>query len=61
MSSLVIFTSWDKPVQCRADEVALFDPAPGQTCAEYLQPYGTGMGSGTNLLNPNDTAGCRVC
>ena len=61
MSSLIIFTSWEKPVQCRPDEVALFDPAPGQTCAEYLQSYLTGMGSATNLLNPIDTAACRVC
>ena len=61
MSSLLIFTTWEKPVQCKPNEIALFDPAPGQTCAEYLGPYQSGMGSATNLLNPNDTANCQVC
>ncbi|RMY71825.1 hypothetical protein D0863_04889 [Hortaea werneckii] len=61
MSSLLIFTTWEKPVRCEPNEIALFDPAPGQTCAEYLGPYQNGMGAATNLLNPNDTANCQVC
>lgn len=61
MSSLLIFTTWEKPVRCEPNETALFDPAPGQTCAEYLGPYQKGMGAATNLLNPNDTANCQVC
>jgi ABC-type multidrug transport system permease subunit len=61
MSSLMVFTTWDKPVNCKPNEVALFDPPAGQTCAEYLQAYHNGMGRATNLLNPNDTAACQVC
>ncbi|KAI5362170.1 Putative ABC transporter-like, ATP-binding domain, ABC-2 type transporter, ABC-transporter [Septoria linicola] len=61
MSCLLVFTTWDKPVNCTANEVALFDPLPGQTCAGYLQVYQSGMGMATNLLNPNDTSACQVC
>ncbi|KAB8271988.1 ABC-2 type transporter-domain-containing protein [Aspergillus minisclerotigenes] len=61
MSSLLVFTTWDKPVHCTPDELAVFDPAPNQTCGEYLDTYQRGMGVATNLLNPLDTAGCRVC
>ncbi|KAJ5816530.1 hypothetical protein N7447_008763 [Penicillium robsamsonii] len=61
MSSLLVFTTWDKPVHCKPEELAVFDPATNQTCGEYLDVYQRGMGKGTNLLNPNDTLGCRVC
>ncbi|KAE8333393.1 ABC-2 type transporter-domain-containing protein [Aspergillus sergii] len=61
MSSLLVFTTWDKPVHCTPDELAVFDPTPNQTCGEYLDTYQRGMGVATNLLNPLDTAGCRVC
>ncbi|KAJ5376069.1 hypothetical protein N7509_012955 [Penicillium cosmopolitanum] len=61
MSSLLVFTAWDKPVHCKPEELAVFDPAPNQTCGEYLNAYQRGMGMGTNLLNPDDTLGCRVC
>ncbi|KAF4170995.1 hypothetical protein CNMCM8927_002959 [Aspergillus lentulus] len=61
MSSLLVFTTWDKPVHCKPEELAVFDPAPNQTCGEYLNVYQRGVGVGTNLLNPDDTFGCRVC
>ncbi|KAI9925842.1 hypothetical protein MW887_005648 [Aspergillus wentii] len=61
MSSLLIFTTWDKPVQCKPEELAVFDPAPNVTCGEYLNVYQRGVGMATNLLNPDDTLGCRVC
>jgi ABC-type multidrug transport system permease subunit len=61
MSSLMVFTTWDKPVTCKPNEVALFDPPVGQTCQEYLSAYQNGMGSATNLLNPNDSSACQVC
>ena len=61
MSSLLIFTTWDKPVNCRPEELAIFDPSPAQTCGEYLAEYQRGMGVGTNLLNPNATTDCHVC
>jgi ABC-type multidrug transport system permease subunit len=61
MSSLLVFTTWDKPVHCTDSELAIFDPAPNQTCGEYLDLYLGGMGAGANLLNPSDTAACQVC
>lgn len=41
--------------------MAMFDPPVNQTCGEYLATYQFGMGVGTNLLNPNANADCRVC
>ncbi|KAF1735279.1 Brefeldin A resistance protein [Beauveria bassiana] len=61
MSSLLVFTTWDKPVHCREDELAIFDPPSNQTCGDYLSDYKKGMGMATNLLNPDDTSSCRVC
>ncbi|KAL2811226.1 putative ABC transporter [Aspergillus granulosus] len=61
MSSLLVFTTWDKPVHCRPEELAVFDPAPNQTCGEYLDIYLHGIGAGANLLNPGDTTDCLVC
>jgi ATP-binding cassette subfamily G (WHITE) protein 2 (SNQ2) len=61
MGSLLVFSTHDIQVQCRPSEFAIFDPLPGQTCAQYLSNYLSGMGSGTNLTNPDATAGCRVC
>ncbi|RBR24283.1 uncharacterized protein FIESC28_02773 [Fusarium coffeatum] len=61
MGSLLIFTTWDKPVKCKEDELTIFDPAPNKTCGAYLSAYKQGMGVGINLLNPDATSSCRVC
>lgn len=61
MSSLLVFTTWDKPVHCKPNELAVFDPPSNMTCAEYLSDYQGGMGKATNLLNPDATASCQVC
>ncbi|KAL3477181.1 putative ABC transporter [Aspergillus californicus] len=61
MSSLLVFTTWDKPVHCKPEELAVFDPARNQTCGEYLDVYLHGMGAAANLLNPGDTSNCQVC
>jgi ABC-type multidrug transport system permease subunit len=62
MSSLLIFTTWDATVSCKPSELAVFDPAPNQSCAEYLSPYrSSAAGKGVNLLNPNATTQCEVC
>jgi ABC-type multidrug transport system permease subunit len=61
MSSLLVFTTWDKQVNCRTEELAIFEPPVNQTCGEYLSAYQAGMGSGTNLLNPDAMNGCKVC
>lgn len=61
MSSLLVFTTWNKPVYCKKDELAIFDPAPNQTCGQYLSVYQEGMGAGINLLNPDAMESCQVC
>ncbi|KAJ3527075.1 hypothetical protein NM208_g2742 [Fusarium decemcellulare] len=61
MSSLLVFTTWDKPVHCKEEELAIFNPPSNQTCGDYLSAYQEGMGIATSLLNPNDTSSCRVC
>lgn len=62
MSSLLVFTTWDTAVLCKQNELAVFDPAPNQTCTEYLSLYrGSAAGNGIALLNPNATAQCEVC
>ncbi|KAG7122807.1 ABC multidrug transporter atrB like protein [Verticillium longisporum] len=62
MSALLVFTTWDKPVRCRPSELAIFDPPANETCGAYLAAFQqTAMGRGSNLLNPDATAGCEVC
>lgn len=62
MGSMLVFDIWDKRVVCGKNEFALFDPPSGETCGSYLSDYMTDMGSrANNLINPNDSAGCRVC
>jgi ABC-type multidrug transport system permease subunit len=61
MSSLLFFTTWDKQIHCKDNELAIFDPPCGQTCGGYLSVYQQGIGVGTNLLNLDDTSSCHVC
>ena len=61
MGSLLVFTMFDRPVNCRESELAVFDTPNGQTCASYLSQYLSGPGARTNLLNPDATSGCEVC
>ncbi|KAG0647786.1 abc multidrug transporter atrF [Hyphodiscus hymeniophilus] len=61
MGSLLVFTTWDAPVNCAEKEFAIFDPPANQTCASYLADYVVGIGARANLVNPDATASCRVC
>ncbi|KAK1485692.1 ABC-2 type transporter [Colletotrichum cuscutae] len=61
MGSMLVFDIWGTKVDCKRKEFALFDPVNGTTCAEYLADYMQGMGSSSNLINPEATSGCRVC
>ena len=64
MGSLLVFSVYDAKVECASHEFALFDTPHGgnQTCAQYLSSYlASPLGSGSNLVNPDDTAACRVC
>lgn len=61
MGSLLVFTMFDRPVNCRQSELAIFNTPNGQTCANYLAEYLAGPGARSNLLNPDATTGCEVC
>ncbi|KAM3420040.1 hypothetical protein BST61_g3350 [Cercospora zeina] len=61
MGSMLVFTLFDSEVQCTESQFAMFDTPNGETCARYLSEYLHGPGSRTNLVNPEDTSGCRVC
>ncbi|KAF6821985.1 ABC multidrug transporter [Colletotrichum musicola] len=47
------------PVRCAANEFVMFDPANGQTCAQYLANYISAVGG--YLQNPDANAGCSYC
>ncbi|KFY22989.1 hypothetical protein V493_06176 [Pseudogymnoascus sp. VKM F-4281 (FW-2241)] len=61
MGSMLVFDIFDKTVNCSEQEFAIFDTPNGTTCASYLADYLQGMGSRTNLVNPDATSGCKVC
>ncbi|KAJ3541172.1 hypothetical protein NM208_g4732 [Fusarium decemcellulare] len=61
MGSLMTFALFDKQIECADSEFAVFDPQPNETCSEYLSDYLQGMGSRSNLVNPDATSDCRVC
>ncbi|KAL4812196.1 ABC-2 type transporter-domain-containing protein [Aspergillus spinulosporus] len=61
MGSMLVFDVFDMTVKCSDKEFAKFDPPAGKTCAEYLATYMEGMGSRSNLVNPDATSECRVC
>jgi ABC-type multidrug transport system permease subunit/ABC-type multidrug transport system ATPase subunit len=61
MGSMLVFDIWGSDIKCSDHEFARFDPPSGQTCSEYLADYLVGMGSFSNLINPNDTSACQVC
>ncbi|KAK2626262.1 hypothetical protein QTJ16_004524 [Diplocarpon rosae] len=61
MGSMLIFDIWGTKVTCSESEFARFDPPNGSTCGEYLEMYLKTAGQASNLANPGDIAGCRVC
>lgn len=61
MGSLLTFTSFSAPVYCAEEEFAIFNPPANQNCGSYLAEYMMGMGSRSNLTNPDATSGCKVC
>ena len=47
-------------VQCAPSETAMFNPPPGQTCAQYASAFVQQAGRGY-LTNPDATAACGYC
>lgn len=47
-------------VQCAPGETALFNPPPGQTCAQYASAFVQQAGQGY-LTNPDATSACGYC
>ena len=39
MGALLVFVDFDREIQCKESEFAIFNPPQGQSCAEYLAPY----------------------
>ncbi|OQD91051.1 hypothetical protein PENANT_c001G09277 [Penicillium antarcticum] len=60
MGSMLVFGLFDKKVQCKEEEYALFTAPNGTTCGEYLADYMQTIGARMNLLDPDATE-CRVC
>ncbi|KAK9785219.1 putative ABC-2 type transporter [Seiridium cardinale] len=60
MGSMLVFDIWGTTINCAESEFAIFDP-PNGTCSEYLSDYMIGAGASSNLINPDATAGCKVC
>ncbi|KAK6379538.1 hypothetical protein LTS17_006456 [Exophiala oligosperma] len=62
MGSMLSFVLWDEDITCKEREFARFDTPNNVTCREYLAEYlQTTQGQLANLVNPEDTSGCRVC
>lgn len=61
MGSMLTFTVFDEEVNCTDSEFAVFNTPGNITCGEYLSDYMKGMGSQTNLINPDASEACRVC
>lgn len=61
MGSLLVFTTYDVPVNCAESEFAIFNTPNGETCSTYLAEYLAGAGVGANLVNPDATSQCHVC
>ena len=49
-----------RAINCADNELAIFDPPSGSTCADYLTRF-IDAGAPGNLLNPSATADCRYC
>jgi ABC-type multidrug transport system permease subunit/ABC-type multidrug transport system ATPase subunit len=61
IGGMLTFDIWGTPVTCTEQEFARFNPPNGTTCRQYLANYLQGMGSSSNLINPDATEQCRVC
>ncbi|KAJ5654867.1 ABC multidrug transporter [Penicillium lividum] len=61
MGSMLVFTMWDTDVNCKTDELAIFDPVGSSTCQEYLSSYLSSSGAAAKLMNPDATSNCQVC
>lgn len=49
-----------RPVRCARNELAIFNPPSGATCAEYLRRYFE-LGAPGQLYNPSATSNCEYC
>lgn len=61
MGSLINFALFDKTIEGTESELAIFNPPANESCTEFLSSYLRGVGSRSNLLNPDATSDCRVC
>ncbi|KAF5026342.1 hypothetical protein F66182_1550 [Fusarium sp. NRRL 66182] len=59
ISGIVSTMLHGRPVVCSSAETSTFDPPPGQTCQEYLEPILSSAPG--RLQNPGATESCRYC
>lgn len=50
----------ERRVECVGQQASIFNPPPGMTCGEYLQPFFAQGAFGT-LQNPTAASDCRYC
>jgi len=51
----------NQSVQCADNEFVMFDPAPGSTCTEYMEPYISQAGGYLRPQTSQATSGCEYC
>ncbi|KAK8157656.1 LOW QUALITY PROTEIN: ABC-2 type transporter-domain-containing protein [Phyllosticta citrichinensis] len=56
---LVALVTHDVPVRCDEQELAVFTPPPGQSCASYANPYVAAVGSG--YVQSKADGSCGYC
>ncbi|SNX87363.1 related to ATP-binding multidrug cassette transport protein [Melanopsichium pennsylvanicum] len=49
----------DLPVKCNQQDLAVFNPPPGETCGSYALQWVESVGA--QLLNPSDNTNCEFC
>jgi ABC-type multidrug transport system permease subunit len=57
--SLVATILHDIPVRCMQEDLAIFNPPPGQTCGEYALEWVQSVSG--QLLNPDASSSCSFC
>ena len=57
--SMVANILHDLPVQCSREDLAIFNPPPGQTCGAYALQWVESVGA--QLLNPDANQNCEFC
>jgi ATP-binding cassette subfamily G (WHITE) protein 2 (PDR) len=61
IGGIVASSTSGKNITCEPQELSLFNPPSGSTCAEYLRPFFESLHAPGYLVNPTATTGCEYC